>query len=141
MAIRRTRISRFVPKATNIVSEYVIPIAFPPQQWLHERASLLRSTFIARLVYNCNMFPKFNELLKCGEGIQLDPGILHRCALPSHRTCISIIQPHLCTVHKQLRNPPPAPTHTHTTICLFFSTDGDPPQLGGGRPYLKRSYF
>jgi len=33
-----------VIKATNTHSEYVIPIAFPRQQWLHERASVLRYT-------------------------------------------------------------------------------------------------
>ena len=39
--IRRMCISRWVPKATNTHSEYVILIAFPLQQWLHERASVL----------------------------------------------------------------------------------------------------
>ena len=40
------RIACWVPKATNTQSEYVIPTAFPLQQWLHERASMLSSTFI-----------------------------------------------------------------------------------------------
>jgi len=43
--IRRTRIACWIPKATNTHthSEYVIPIAFPLQQWLlHERPSVLR---------------------------------------------------------------------------------------------------
>ena len=34
--IRRMRIVCWVLKATNTHSEYVILIAFPPQQWLHE---------------------------------------------------------------------------------------------------------
>jgi hypothetical protein len=34
------RISRWVPEATNTCSEYVIVIAFPQQQWLHERATV-----------------------------------------------------------------------------------------------------
>jgi hypothetical protein len=34
------RIARLTPKATNPHSEYVILIAFPLQQWLHERAYL-----------------------------------------------------------------------------------------------------
>jgi len=38
----RMRISRWVPKSTNTHSQYVILIAFSLQQWLHERASLLR---------------------------------------------------------------------------------------------------
>jgi len=36
--------------AKNTLSQYVILIAFPLQQWLHERASILLSTYIAYLV-------------------------------------------------------------------------------------------
>jgi hypothetical protein len=36
------RIACWIPKATNIQSEYVILIAFPQQQWLRERVSLVR---------------------------------------------------------------------------------------------------
>jgi len=36
--IRHMRISCWIAKATNIYSEYVIIIAFPLIQWLHERA-------------------------------------------------------------------------------------------------------
>ena len=43
------RISCWVPKATNTHSEYVIIIAFPLQQWWHERASVLRNTHIVSL--------------------------------------------------------------------------------------------
>ena len=38
MAIWRIRIAHWIPKATNTHSVYVIPIAFPLQQWLHDRA-------------------------------------------------------------------------------------------------------
>ena len=37
--------------ATNTHSEYLTPIAFPRQQWLRERASMLRHTYTACLVY------------------------------------------------------------------------------------------
>jgi len=47
MKIWRMRISHWTPKPTNTHSEYVILAAFPLQQWLHERASMLRYTFIA----------------------------------------------------------------------------------------------
>ena len=134
------RISRLVPKATNIVSVYVILIAFPPQQWLQERDSMLRYTRIARLVYNSNVFPKLNKLLTCGDGIQLGPGILHRCALPSHRTCISTINPTCARstnssgIHHQL-------PHTYHYLVYFFCLQtAIPPTLGTG-PYLKGSYF
>jgi hypothetical protein len=46
----RMRIARWIRKATNTHSEYVTLIAFPLQQWLHERASMLRYTYIACLV-------------------------------------------------------------------------------------------
>ena len=35
-------------------SEYVILIAFPLQQWLRERASMLRLHYVACLVINCD---------------------------------------------------------------------------------------
>jgi hypothetical protein len=41
MTIWRMRIACWTTKATNTHSDYVILIAFPLQQWLHERASLL----------------------------------------------------------------------------------------------------
>jgi len=47
MIIWRMRIARWIPKATNTPLECVIFIAFPQQQWLHERASVLRYTYIA----------------------------------------------------------------------------------------------
>jgi len=50
MTIMRMRIACRVPKATDKHSEYVTIFAFPLQLWLHERASLLRYTFIAYLV-------------------------------------------------------------------------------------------
>jgi hypothetical protein len=41
----------WIPKATDTHSEYVILIASPPQEWLHEHASMLRYTYIAFVVY------------------------------------------------------------------------------------------
>jgi len=40
----------WIPKATHAHLQYVISIAFPPPQWLHKRAPVLRYTYIARLV-------------------------------------------------------------------------------------------
>jgi hypothetical protein len=40
--IRRMRFACWVPKATNKHSGYAILIVFLLQQWLHERASILR---------------------------------------------------------------------------------------------------
>jgi hypothetical protein len=42
MTVWRIRISRWIPKATNIQSENIKLIAFLLQQWLQEGASMLR---------------------------------------------------------------------------------------------------
>jgi len=51
MTVWRMLIACRIPKATNTHIEYVILVAFPLQQWLHERASTLRYTYIACLCY------------------------------------------------------------------------------------------
>jgi hypothetical protein len=48
--IRHMRFACWVTKATKTHTEYVILIAFPRQQCLSERASVLRYTYIACLV-------------------------------------------------------------------------------------------
>jgi hypothetical protein len=50
------RIACWIPKATDTHSEYVTIIAFLLQQWLHERASLLRCTYIASSVHELRTF-------------------------------------------------------------------------------------
>ena len=50
MTIWRTIISCWAPKATNTHSAYVIFITFSLQQWLHERTSMSRYTYIVCLV-------------------------------------------------------------------------------------------
>ena len=47
MEIWHMRIAGCIPKATNTHSDYVIFIAFPLQQWVHERALMLRYMYIA----------------------------------------------------------------------------------------------
>jgi len=47
--VRRMRFACWIPKATNTHSEYVILIAFPLQQWLRERALILRYMYIGCL--------------------------------------------------------------------------------------------
>jgi len=47
MIMRRMPIACWIPKAAYTHSQYVILTAFPLQEWLHERASLLRYTYIA----------------------------------------------------------------------------------------------
>ena len=50
--IRSLRTEYWKPKATNNLSEYVILIALLRQQWLHDRATLLRYTYTAYLIFN-----------------------------------------------------------------------------------------
>ena len=50
LTVWRMRIIRWILKATYTHSGCVILIAFPLQQWLHERFLLLRYTYIACLV-------------------------------------------------------------------------------------------
>jgi len=52
MTIRRMRIACWKTKATNTHSEYVILIVFPLQQWLHERASMLRYTYSLSVLFS-----------------------------------------------------------------------------------------
>jgi hypothetical protein len=49
--IWRTLFACWITKATNMHWEYVVFIPFPQQRCLHERASILRYTHIAYLVY------------------------------------------------------------------------------------------
>jgi len=51
MTICRMRIAYWIPKATDTHTEYVILIAFPLHYWLQERASMLRYTNIACLLF------------------------------------------------------------------------------------------
>jgi len=51
MTIWCMRIACWIPESTNTYSQCVILIAFPLQKWLHERASILRYTYIVCVVY------------------------------------------------------------------------------------------
>jgi len=50
MTMWRMRIACWITEATDTGSEYLIPITFPLQQWLHERASTVCYTYIACVV-------------------------------------------------------------------------------------------
>jgi hypothetical protein len=51
--IHRMRFACWITKATDRYEEYVILIPFPRQQWLRERVSMLRYTYVAWLVVSC----------------------------------------------------------------------------------------
>jgi hypothetical protein len=48
--IRRMRLACWVTMATDTHTEYVIFTAFPQQQWLRERASMLRYMYTGCLI-------------------------------------------------------------------------------------------
>jgi hypothetical protein len=48
--MRRMRVACWITNATNTHSECVIIIAFPVQQWIRERPSMLRHIYTAFLV-------------------------------------------------------------------------------------------
>ena len=51
-----THIARWIPKATITLSEYVILIDVTLQEWLHERASMLRYAHLASLLHEVKAF-------------------------------------------------------------------------------------
>jgi hypothetical protein len=65
--IRRVRFACSISKATNTHAQYVILTAFPLQQWLHERASILRYTYAACLPMAlwASMPVLYTELVVC----------------------------------------------------------------------------
>ena len=64
--IQRMRVACWIPKATNTRSECAILIAFLHQQWLHdERASMLRYTYIACLVFTLRQSSKATLCSPC----------------------------------------------------------------------------
>jgi len=54
MTVWRMTITFCITKAINTHLEYAIFMAFPLQQWLNERASMLSSMYIACLVEPCS---------------------------------------------------------------------------------------
>jgi len=52
MTIRRMRIACWITEATNTHSVYVILIAFPVQEWLQKRASMLRYNYTVMLFFS-----------------------------------------------------------------------------------------
>jgi hypothetical protein len=66
---RHIRIECGIPKTTNTQSEYVILITCQRQQWLHKSASVLRYTYVARIVrictWICNIFGRLSHFHGC----------------------------------------------------------------------------
>jgi len=71
------RVGFWINKATDTHSEYVIAIAFPLQQWLHEGASMLRYTLV-----NCLSCP---NKIRWNKGRKTDSKIPYGLKLPARR--------------------------------------------------------
>jgi hypothetical protein len=78
MIIWRLSIACWIPKATNTHIVCVTLIAFPLQQQLHERASMLRHTYIGCLFLFCLLIRLSGFCLPIGIVLmQLHKGVLH----------------------------------------------------------------
>jgi len=62
MTTWRLRFLRWIPKAANTHSEYVIHIAFPLQQWLQEGALVLHYTCIAYVIVTTSVYDRNTTL-------------------------------------------------------------------------------
>ena len=60
MTIWRTRFACWITEATVTHSEYVLVIALPRQQWLHECVSVLRYTFVVCLSLTVHIVALFS---------------------------------------------------------------------------------
>ena len=96
----------WIPKATDTPSEYVILISFLRQQLLHERAWMLRYTYIACLVFHLKVFilpttaPQFRyplESATCGgHPPPLPPAVSTPLLLPTRGFIPSLLKLHAC---------------------------------------------
>jgi len=86
------RAATAIGNATNTQSKYVIVIDFPPQQRLHERASVLR-LFVHCLSYNTGLFKMIvGVLTTCHTQYTRDRGI---CILLFNRTTLQVFVTYL----------------------------------------------
>ena len=116
LTIWRMRIACGITKATNARSEYVIFITFPLQQWLFERASLLRS--YARCLSCLN--PKLRFLFYTDENVKKFSVYTKCIYCTSRKGCIE----------KKLPNPK---VLLHAAVCLHT----DRPRRFEGYYWLK----
>ena len=85
MTTWRLRNACWITNATNTHSQYVILITFPLQKWFHERASLLRSTYIAHHLHI--LFSRSVQAAGCCSLSNNLPAV-HRC--PPRRCCTNL---------------------------------------------------
>jgi hypothetical protein len=61
VTILRMRIASWILKATNVHTGCVILVAFPPQRWLHERASMLLSCYFLLIFPAVSVLPLLTD--------------------------------------------------------------------------------
>jgi hypothetical protein len=70
---QRMRIACWITKTTDTHSEYITFVAFPRQQWLRERASILRYATFACLVIilNAYILLAFSVFFQCPYSVEV----------------------------------------------------------------------
>ena len=86
MIIWRMQIARWVPKATNTHTGFVILIVFPLQQWLHEHVSMLPYT-LPVLSLNCpgtllSLLYLVSPVIECKKEIRINVHYFQISCLP-----------------------------------------------------------
>jgi hypothetical protein len=85
--IWRMRTACWIPKAADRHSEYIILVAFPGQQWLHERVAMLRYTYMPVLLI-CVPFRSYVFARFMSSAAQVRQFLRHVCYAGSVHTIL-----------------------------------------------------
>ena len=96
------RIACWIPTSTQTHSEYLMLNAFPLQQWLHERASVLHYMYIACLVNIQTTSVKMSHVT-FPTAIRLGTDFLHTSYSIYFTTLFCHLAKHFCGIFNQLR--------------------------------------
>ena len=109
--------SSCIPNSTNTYSQYAILIAFPTQQWFHERTAMLRYTYNACFVeFNLKNIVKnkyFNYVIfyLANDNVQ---------SIRSHFNNCGLLFVRKITIYNR-RTKCPSPKSAHTWTCLIMN--------------------
>jgi len=126
----RMRIECWIPKDINTHSEYVILIAFPLQQWLHERSLTLGYTYFACIVRNINRLhlPRIEALFRDHSEVTNDrdaPALGEEKTVKSNVLLVLMSRSSECSslsarsLHTTKQQQPPLPCQQHSR-CYFI---------------------
>jgi hypothetical protein len=117
MTIRRMRIACWISKDKNTPSEYLILIAFPRQQWINERASVLWHSALP-VLYSLRLILHHHKLGACTQIVRIYSTLLPPSVRSPVRTyhiaTLSILPKRLVTFLGKYKSPcDPMPTLQH----------------------------